>query len=707
MSRSRTKIQLSRTAEIPFDRLCLSQDNVRRVKAGVAIEELAEDIARRTLLTSLTVRPILDDTGQETGRYDIPAGGRRFRALELLVAQKRLPKDVPVPCIIREAGTPEEDSLAENIQRAPLHPLDQYRAFAAMRERGMSEDEIAAAFFTTAAVVRQRLRLAACAPDLLEAYADDRLTLDQLMAFTVNPDHARQVQVFASLSTYTREPYAIRRMLTETTVRASDKRVQFVGLDTYEAAGGVILRDLFQADDGGWLQDVGLLDRLVAEALARARDEIAAEGWRWVEAAVDQPYGIAYGLRRIFGRRVELTEEQEARREAIIDELAAIEAACMDDDMTADVDARYDALRQELAAFDDPQLVYSDAERANAGVFVSIAHGGALRVDRGYVRREDEPTIDGPEACTVQAPDSAADEDSDRTAASCPTSGARADADDEPENDGTKPISDRLLAELTAVRTVALREALGRDPRVAFLACLHALCLRLFYRYAQSSCVEIVPTSATLAASAAPGLGDMPAAQAIDARHRAWEARLGGEPDTLWATLAAFDDADRQALFAHCVGLSVNAVSEPWNRRPQAVAHADRLAGALDLDLSATWQPTAETYLGRVTKAHILHAVREARGETVSARLSGLKKPLMAEQAEVLLDGTGWLPEALRSPAYTLSVPATVGCDAEVPAEAATVAASEVDAAADSDVADLQDDEAVDGDEDEPAAMAA
>ena len=122
------KITLSASRDIPFNKLLLSQSNVRHIKAGVSIEELAEDIARRTLLASLTVRPVLDENGTETGMFEIPAGGRRFRALELLVKQKRLNRTAPVPCIIRTDGLAEEDSLAENIQRAPLHPLDQFRA---------------------------------------------------------------------------------------------------------------------------------------------------------------------------------------------------------------------------------------------------------------------------------------------------------------------------------------------------------------------------------------------------------------------------------------------------------------------------------------------------------------------------------------------------------------------------------------------------
>ena len=186
------KITLSASRDIPFNKLVLSQANVRRVKAGVSIEELAEDIARRTLLQGLSVRAVVDADGNETGMFEVPAGGRRFRALELLVKQKRLAKTAPVPCVVRDGGIAEEDSLAENVQRVALHPLDQFRAFQALREKGLGDEEIAARFFVNPAVVKQRLRLAAVSPKLLDIYAEDCMTLEQLMAFTVTADHTRQ-----------------------------------------------------------------------------------------------------------------------------------------------------------------------------------------------------------------------------------------------------------------------------------------------------------------------------------------------------------------------------------------------------------------------------------------------------------------------------------------------------------------------------------
>ena len=656
MAKAVKKITLSSSRDVPFDRLVLSQANVRHIKAGVSLEELAEDIARRTLRQSLMVRAVRDAAGVETGMYEIPAGGRRYRALALLVKQRRLAKDAPVPCVIREEGTPEEDSLAENVQRAPLHPLDQFRAFLALRERGQSEEEIAAAQFVPIAVVKQRLRLAAVSPKLLDVYAEDGMTLDQLMAFTVNADHARQEQVFERISaSYDKQPYAIRRMLTEGAVRATDKRAMFVGLDAYAEAGGTVLRDLFEQDHGGWLQDAGLLDMLVAEKLRDDAEPIAAEGWKGIEVAPDFAYGHTYGLRHLRGEQVALTDEEQAARDALQAELEAIEEqyAITGDDLPDDVDARLGEIETAIAAFDERPVLFDPAEVTRAGAFVSIDAAGNLRVERGFVRPEDELPIEPEPGADVGDSNGTQQQDGNVSVdpAIDPT------VAEEPEEDGMRPLPDRLLSELTAHRTIALRHALGLDPEIAFLAALHALCLRVFYRYAQETCLELDLKSIAFSAQA-PGLADSPLAAAYDARHAEWTRLLPKEAGELWDALQEFDDGRRQTLFAHCVSLSVNANYEPYNRRPKALAHADRLATAVDLDMSADWVPTVDTYLGRVTKTRILAAVREAKGDQAADRIASFKKPEMAAEAEVLLAGTGWLPEPLRTPSRTLFAPA-------------------------------------------------
>jgi ParB family chromosome partitioning protein len=661
MAKTVQKLTLSASRDIPFDRLVLSQANVRRVKAGVSIEELAADIARRTLLQSITVRPVLDDKGAETGMFEIPAGGRRYRALELLVRQKRLAKTAPIPCIIRTEGIAEEDSLAENVQRAPLHPLDQFRAFQALREKGQSEEEIAAVFFVAVSVVKQRLRLAAVSPRLLEVYAEDEMTLEQLMAFSVSPDHERQEQMWEAVQrSYNKEPYQIRRLLTEGAVRASDKRAQYAGED-YIASGGAIMRDLFQQDDGGWLQDAGLLARVVAERLERDADALRAEGWKWVETATEFPYGHSYGIRRIAGTRRPLTEEEIAQVEALRAEAERLEEdAEQADEVPDDVDQRLTEIEAEINALTQRPAAYDPAEIAMAGVFISIDGSGKLRIERGYVRPEDEPPA-------VEEADAAAmaGEDGDRGQGGDPADGADAetettesriivahvgDAAEPDEDEGIKPLSDRLMTELTAYRTLALREALGNEPSIAYLAVLHTLCLKLFYRYGLESCLEIDPKSVMFGAQA-PGLADTPLAARVDARHRHWAEQLPEDAGELWDVLGSFDTDSRDALFAHCVSLTINAVVEPYNRRPKAVAHADRLAQAVSLDLAAAgWTATVDNYLGRVSKARILEAVREAKGQIAAERIAHLKKGEMAAEAETLLAGTGWLPEPLRMP---------------------------------------------------------
>ena len=223
------------------------------------------------------------------------------------------------------------------------------------------------------------------------------------------------------------------------------------------------------------------------------------------------------------------------------------------------------------------------------------------------------------------------------------------DAVDEPEEeDGNRPLSDRLMTELTAHRTLALREAVANDPDVAFRAALHALCLKLFYHYGFDTCLEIEAKSVLFGHTS--GLADTPAAKAIDARHKAWDEQMPEDAGDLWDTLAELDSDSRQALFAHCIGLTINAVQQPYDRRPKALRHAGRLASAVTLDMAAAgWKPTVDAFLGRVTKARILDAVREANGEKATERIAHLKKAEMAKEAERLLDGTGWLPEPLRT----------------------------------------------------------
>jgi len=655
---------LGERRDIPFNKLVLSAANVRKVKEGLSIDQLAEDIARRGLLKNLNVRPVVDGEGQETGMFEVPAGGRRFRALEQLVKAKRLARTAPIPCSVRRADSPisaQEDSLAENVQVVALHPLDQFRAFKDMVDGGASEMEVAARFFVTPAVVRQRLRLASVAPALLDVYAEGGMTLEHLMAFTVNTDRARQMLVWEGVS---RDPYrsahGIRRQLTEGALSSRDRRVQFIGVEAYEKAGGIVLRDLFSSDDGGWLEDAGLVDMLANERLREHAEALAVEGWKWIEIGIDFPYGHTNGLRALAGVGPRLTDEEQKTRDALVEELDALYAEHEDneDDRPAAVDARLAELETAIEAFDSRPVLYDGAEVARGGAFVSIDGNGNLRIDRGYVRPEDEaPATPGEDAGGDGAAD-AEESGAPVQRAVIVIGGGQGDAADEEE--ALKPLSERLVGELTAHRTLALRNAVACFPQVALTLLLHRLVVDAFlHSSGGGACLDASVRHVFFPVQGAE-LKDSLSATAVQARHAGWKERVPADEASVWDWLVGLADDERLALLAHCVSFGVNALTEKVDRYggsgitqsalDRRLGEAERLAQTVELDMvAAGWRPTVETYLGKVTKPRILEAVREARGEQAAQLIDHLKKGDMAQEAQRLLDGSGWLPEPLRA----------------------------------------------------------
>jgi ParB family transcriptional regulator, chromosome partitioning protein len=260
---------------IPLSRLRPSSRNVRK-SGGTSIPELAASIARVGLLQNLNV--IASTDGEH---FDVVAGRRRLAALKLLVKRRKLAKDHPVPCLLVPDAAARTVSLTENVQREAMHPADQFEAFAALVAEGRPVEDIAADFGVTPLVVQRRLRLANVSPRLLADYRADAVTLDQLMALAITDDHAAQEAAFYESPQWQRSPDALRDHLTSEEIDAGrDAVARFVGTEAYEAAGGVVRRDLFADEDGGvFLADGGLLESLARERLAPMADHVRAEGW--------------------------------------------------------------------------------------------------------------------------------------------------------------------------------------------------------------------------------------------------------------------------------------------------------------------------------------------------------------------------------------------------------------------------------------------
>ena len=276
---------------IPLNKLKKSPKNARKTPHSEAsIEAYAASIAAKGILQNLVVEPEFDTDGAATGFYFVTIGEGRRLAQLLRVKRNEIKKTEPIRCVIDTTNDPHEISLDENVSRENMHPADQFEAFKKLaEERGFGAEEIAARFGVTPHVVRQRLRLGAVSPKLMQIYRDGNLALDQLMAFAITEDHARQEAAFERL-THNRDASTIRRMLTETDVAATDRRAIFVGAEKYTEVGGTILRDLFTEDRGGYFEDVALLDMLVVAKLGREANALMeAEGWKWAQVFLDYP----------------------------------------------------------------------------------------------------------------------------------------------------------------------------------------------------------------------------------------------------------------------------------------------------------------------------------------------------------------------------------------------------------------------------------
>ena len=641
---------------IPLNKLKKHPNNARKTPHSEAsIEAKAASIHAKGILQNLVVEPELDTDGAATGFYLVSIGEGRRLAQLLRVKRKQIKKTEAIRCVIDTVNDASEISLDENVTREDLSPADQFERFRELAEtRGWGAEEIAARFGVAAHVVRQRMRLGAVSPKLMQVYRDGGLTLEQLMAFAIVDDPARQEQVYENLS-WNKDPSTIRRDLTRMHIAATDRRAVFVGAEPYTGAGGVILRDLFTEDRGGFYKDAALLDQLVIEKLEGIAESVkTGEGWKWASVHIDYPHGN--GLRRTYPHPVALSAEDEAAYAAAEGEYHALtEQYDSAEELPEDVDQRFGELEAEIERIDALRHAYDADEIARGGVFVILSHDGEARIERGFIRAEDEKPEAGDSAGGEGSSvidgvringDGEIIEDGEHDEDGNPASALETEDDD--AGDAGKPLSDLLIRDLTSHRTLGLRLALGEQPDMALIAVTHTLAAQTFYRGVDAACLEIRPTSIYLA-SHADGIEDTAAGKALADRHAGWAADMPRDVADLWGFIAGLDHASVMALFAHCASLTVNAVKQPWERKPHAHATADRLATAVALDMTAHWTPTVRTYLGRVTKAHILAAVREAVSDGAAERIAGLKKTEMAEAAEQLLAGTGWLPAVMRT----------------------------------------------------------
>ncbi len=588
---------MTETLHVPLNKLVPWDGNVRKTGVSDGLEELAASIEAHGLLQAPVVRK------GKRGKYAVVAGQRRLLAMRLLESRGSIARDTPVLCqLVADEADAGEISLAENVVRVAMHPADQFEAFRDLVDRGSDVATVAARFGVTESVVVKRLKLGRLSPVVLAAYRSGDIDLEEAQAFAICDDHEAQERVLTEMNDWHRSPSSIRRALTEGEIPATDKRVRFVGLEAYEAAGGAVRRDLFDDDDSGTIIDQALLNRLVADKLSAEAHAVRAEGWAWVEIAGDFDRSMLAEFKRSRPVRRELTEDEQAQSTALAEEYDALADSGEADDGDETVLARLGEIEDALAAIEEAQISWPAETLAVAGAVVTLAYDGSVDVERGLIRRGDEP---------------------ERAA-------------DDPGLVQKQPgISAALVESLTAEKSSIVTLAMADNIPVALASVIHALTLQTFYRFeSERTCLQIVVRQV---------------ADRDDDAYRKWTARLPEAAEDVWSWCLSQPQDTLLALLAYVAGLTVDTVQRKSDAAGcKRLVHGDMLTRALEIDMAKSFVPTVDNYFSRISSAQIVAALCEAKGVPAAPSWSKMKKAELAALAAREIAGTGWLPEAMR-----------------------------------------------------------
>lgn len=646
---------------VQLSQLQLSPLNARKT-GGVDVEGLAASIEAHGLMQNLSVTPSANDPE----RFDVIAGGRRLAALQQLQREGRLDPQYLVPIRLIADDAALEASTAENTMREAMHPADQFDAFKGMVEARKSVGDIAAHFGVPELFVKQRLKLAKVAPKLVQVYRDDGMSLEQLQTLALTDDQKLQEKVwFGAKADYERGAYRLRQQLTESKVASTNHVARFVGLPAYEAAGGLVLRDLFSDRDESFLTDRQLLDTLAMDKLEAVAARERAEGWSWVEARISADYDqlAAYPHSGGEPRFDKPDAEACARVKEIKARLAVIEDLALAEEDKEDPDydtletlgEEQEGLEQERHTLSGGKEIWPDAVKAVAGVVVFLDNGG-LRVARGRL----QPGQKADKAGTV-------------TGKPTEASGTKPAAPKKPE------LSQDMVLRLEMHRAAAIRMHVASEPRKAFTLLLTNLVLDLLHAGRGASLgLSLNPRNHHASAdglikSKFADLGKAPARKALDLIVSNWKsAGMPTKSVELFTWLDELPDDKRLELLAVATALTLDTNSGDRGKA---------LAEVFNVNMQTWWEATPASYLELVPKVLLAEAVADVAGKPAGEAVLAMKKDGAMAEAAKRLTGTGWLPKPLRGADYKLgkATPATAG---KAPTKAAKKAPSTVKKAA-------------------------
>ena len=175
------------------------------------------------------------------------------------------------------------------------------------------------------------------------------------------------------------------------------------------------------------------------------------------------------------------------------------------------------------------------------------------------------------------------------------TKASRRRAGDKRAHTSEVPLSAKLVEELSAHRTAALRLELAGRPDIALAATVHALALSaLYHAHGVGSCLTLKGSHVPLETHARDSEDGLVHHDLADLQ-ATWSARLPEAAAELWDWCLAQKQAVLLDLLAFIAALSVNAVAtrqdQPNNPRLQ---HAGQLSATLHLDMTKWWRASPQ-----------------------------------------------------------------------------------------------------------------
>jgi len=604
---------------VPLSDLVKSPLNVRTIPYSVdSVRGLADSIEALGLLQNLIVHTLAD------GKSGVAAGGRRLTALNLLAQEGRLDEGHTVMVKRVSNDIAALASVAENEQRAAMHPAEQISGFRTLAEQGKTPAQIGDALGFGSRHVQRMLKLANLAPSLLEKLAQDELTVDQCQALCLEDDQARQVDVYESVkASWSNAPaHLIKRAVTDSEISTDSVKFRFIGRDAYEAAGGYVREDLFSQDDGDGTADSVLVERLVQEKLEHiAQDIQQREGWSWSRGRASRIwYHGEDGKEFVQPDEPDpvYTPEQQQRLDELHEQWNGYDSRC---DETDALEAEIDAIEQaaEVSA-------WTDDMKAGAGVMVSL-YEGQVYVQRGIRLKADE-----------------SEETEESRSDATVTFTSR-------QKDAAEGISAPLLMKMSSERTLAVQAALMQQPEKAVALMVWRLCTSVFAGCGTATHpfrISLTVSHGSLTENAPSGKSG--AAYDLLMQEKARLQALlpaGWEKD--FTTFFALDGGVLMSLMAFCTACSVDGV-QTRDMGHTSRSTLDTVEAAIGFHLRDWWQPTKNNYFGSLKHPQIVVSLKEAGLTGAAGDAEKMKKGDAAAHAEHFMQHTRWVPAWLKGP---------------------------------------------------------